>query len=717
MLIHPTLAQGAQIGWVPQQRPASLAADPQGTDPTSFDWTGLTEELHNTDGSSTNDTSYFGNNSAYSVELSVDDQAELFRGSWTLSGTSTFKWLWAPPANLQGVHNDPNKPANDPSQPFPAPNLFALGVTIPYVEGSYATSATPCTASGNVKDGFDSSWNPSFDLLNSSSAAAPASSTDSAGNFINELPRYRVLPATLESDQKTTHVTLSPFAHVEASTNSGTGNGYGYGYVSEGASIIGMYYPNPYVRPDLGDFSYGTGETGNQFVYGTQMPGVLTVPAQIGVFGAYEEDVDWLVKPSTKNGPLVNWQFDALQSQSLPIPGEQSYNVTRQIIANEDIIAPDTSTAGTNSQTSPAIGFVGLPSDNVGFGTHPVTMAVKTYDPASKVMTVNSSQTAYIQTFFPGAQSNFPASVGLYSGDRSVQTAPQPYSVPNWYYYYTQVDNIAQRYSASIHYEAGQGAHQGRSFALDDPSNNYPIEIHDDFYGDRTNIHLFDTNPEIDPNTGTHLVRYIGDLEVKGLFDFIYGVGHESGHVLTYTTPDDTQPSGIVVPIWTTAINNDADQDKLSDSWELHHHLNPMASDTTGAYSSFPDDAAIGDAQLTADLNGVKELFAYMHSLQEGSNPQITPQDWSDGGWNYSGTALPYFTQERYNNDASSLTSGRPPVFYFKFTPVIQPYGPGQPVLASDRRYEIRDVSDLQALYPRLVIGLTGLTYENPVTP
>lgn len=599
VLIHPTLAQGAQIGWVPQQRPASLAADPQGIDPTSFDWTGLTEELHDTDGSPTNDTSYFGNNSAYSVELSVDDQAELFRGTWTLSGTSTFKWLWAPPANPQGVHNDPNKPANDPSQPFPAPNLFALGVTIPYVEGSYDTSATPCTASGNVKDGFDSSWNPSFDLLSSSSSAAPANSTNSAGNFINELPRYRVLPATLESDQKTTHVTLSPFAHVEASTNSGTGNGYGYGYVSEGASIIGMYYPNPYVRPDLGDFSYGTGETGNQFVYGTQMPGVLTVPAQIGVFGAYEEDVDWLVKPTTKNGPLVNWQFDALQSQSLPIPGEQSYNVTRQIIANEDIIAPDTSTAGTNSQTSPAIGFVGLPDDNRSFGNHLVTMTVKTYDPSSKRTTINPSMAAYIQTFYHGAASNYPGA----SNDQS----QLGYAVPNWYHYYNQVfpANGPNPDYSKARYVLGSGPSRASS------SDN-SIEIHDDAYG-LGQMRVFVLN------SGDTYLHYAGFVDLNGILTYVSMVAHEQGHVDTFTTvatvtnPTTSQQEGpATIYTQNTSVSGDPyapasnDGDQIWDGWEATHHMNPQSQDTTGAYTAQQmANGDIADNEVLADIPGL----------------------------------------------------------------------------------------------------------------
>jgi len=695
----------AQAGWVPQQRPSSLAQDPQGTDPASYDWTGLTGTLNQTDGSNQYYTSYFGDGNYDAVELDLGGSVTGTSGSWSLSGTSTYKWLWTPPANPQGVHNDPAKAANDPTQPFPTPPLFALGITVPYVEGAYDESGAPLAGAGNVADGFDPKWTPKFDLLSSSYAAAPADSLDSNGNFINQLPRRSILAGALEGDQATAHVTLSPGLEVHVSNQDGGGSGYGYGYMEEGNCLISLYSPNPYLRPDLGDFSNGAGESGNQFLYDAQLPGHLSIPAQIGVPGAlYLDDFDWLIKPPTGGGALVDWRF-GVQGDTLP---SAAFNLSRQVNSdrNEYVLAPDTMITTAAGKSVPGITSTGLPVSNTGFGTYPVTMTVKTYDPASKTTTVHDSQTAYIQTFFQGAASNFPDSVGPYTGDTTVQTAQGPYSPPNWYNYYTQVYNIANEYGASVHYEAGTGPYNSRSFALDDPNNGYPVEIHDDAGKPRSNLYVFDINPTPDPKTGTHLARYIGVLSVKGLFSFICACGHEAGHVVTYTTPDDTPPGGYVFR---------ADIANLSPSWKLHHHLDPGASDTTGAYSGFQGDVTSGDAQLTADVNAVKDVLAYADSLQGN-----LPQDWSDGGVNYSGTTLPYFAQERYNNDAASLISGKPPVFYLKFTPMNQPNGSPvvqpavTPVVSADGRYEIRGLADLRALYPNVVIGLGGLTYEDP---
>ncbi len=697
----------AQAGWVPQQRPSSLAQDPQGADPASYDWTGLTGTLNQTDGSNQYYTSYFGDGNYDAVELDLGGSVTGTSGSWSLSGTSTYKWLWTPPANPQGVHNDPAKAANDATQPFPTPPLFALGITVPYVEGADDESGAPLAGAGNVADGFDPKWTPKFDLLSSSYAAAPADSLDSNGNFINQLPRRSILAGALEGDQATAHVTLSPGLEVHVSNQDGGGSGYGYGYMEEGNCLISLYSPNPYLRPDLGDFSNGAGESGNQFLYDAQLPGHLSIPAQIGVPGAlYLDDFDWLIKPPTGGGALVDWRF-GVQGDTLP---SAAFNLSRQVNSdrNEYVLAPDTMITTAAGKSVPGITSTGLPASNTGFGTYPVTLTVKTYDPASKTTTVHDSQTAYIQTFFQGAASNFPDSVGPYTGDTTVQTAQGPYSPPNWYNYYPQVDDIAGRYGLPVHYEAGTGTEKNASYILDDPTNNYPIELHDDAYRPRTNVSVFDISPTLDPATGTYLVRHIGDLTVKGLFTFIYTLGHETGHYLTYTTPDDTQPGGGYI--------YRADIADLSPSWKQYHHLKMKEPDTTGAYGAYQGDATTPDAQLTADLNGVKELFAYSDSLQGALLP-----DWADGGWNYgSGTTLPYFVNERYNNDPASLISGKPPVFYFRFRPDtrVQPYGSGKPVLTADGNdYKIRSLADLRALYPNVVIGLEGLKYEEPVAP
>lgn len=404
----PLRPAAAQSGWVPQLRPDTINS-PQGNTPEDYDWTGLDGYLYQTDGTYSHYKAYFADGDYISKELDASiDSNTIINGSLLLSGTSTYKWLWTPPGTSQTVHNDPAKAVNDPTQPFPTPPLFALGITVPYTEGTYDTSNAPIPVSGEVKDGFDPNWDRKFDLTTSSYAAAPANSLDPRGNFINELPRRSVLAATLEGDHQTASIMLSPSVSVKISTDDTGGNGYGFGYLEEGDSLINLYYPNPYVRPDLGDFSNGSGDSGNQFVYDAQMPGQLGIPAQIGVPDAlYTDDLDWLINPPTGNGTSVDWRFGTQQEA---LAGKLGYSVTRQVVQNEYVLAPSTAITNSAGTSVPGIGFSGLPSANGGFGTYPVTMTVRTYNPASKETTAHDSQTAYIQTFFQGSASNYPGS-------------------------------------------------------------------------------------------------------------------------------------------------------------------------------------------------------------------------------------------------------------------------------------------------------------------
>jgi len=706
--LRPATAQSA---WIPQQRPSSLAQDPQGMDPTSYDWTGLDGVLNQTDGTSEKYKSYFASGSADTQELDLNADISGTAGSWSLGGLSTYKWLWTPPNNAQGVHNDPARLNSDPTQPFPIPRTFVFGVTIPYVEGSYDSAYGTPSIMGSVQDGFDPTWNPVFNLSNSLYASAPANSLDSnTGLFINELPRRRVsLGTTDKDDLNLLDFTLSPGLDVSVDSKGGDVNCYGYGYMQEENSLILLNYPNPYIRPDLGDFSNGAGAGSNQFVYDALPTGTLSVPAQIIVPDAiYQNDFDWLIKPPTGGGAVVDWRFGSTQQE---IGGRNTFNLTRQGNPGQYFLAPDTMITeppvppATAGQSVPVIKFTGLPFTNAELGTYPVTMTIKTYDPASKATTTNDSHTAYIQTFFQGTASNFPYSKGLYTGVPVETVPPDTYSPPNWYHYYTRLDDIASKYSVPVHYEAGIGIHNNSSYSY--PSSSPYIEIHDDAYADRINVPVFDINPVLDPTTGTHFARHIGNLTVQGLFGFIYSVGHEMGHVQTFAM-DDGQGN--------TVYNYHTGE--ISPYWKLYHHLDPAHPDTTGFYGTPTNtDSTNGDAQLTADVNAVKELFTYSDGLQSG-----LPQDWSDGGWSYSGLSLPYFAKERYNNDVTSLISGKPPVFYFKFTPSNGkdglPVAPPAitPVVATDGQYEIRSLADLQALYPGVVIGLDGLSYEAPAT-
>lgn len=77
-----------------------------------------------------------------------------------ISGSSTYMWRWESPTNIQDrPHNDPNKPANAQGQPYPSPQLYAMGYLYPFA------SAQRVVASGGTDSQFALDYTGKGDVL------------------------------------------------------------------------------------------------------------------------------------------------------------------------------------------------------------------------------------------------------------------------------------------------------------------------------------------------------------------------------------------------------------------------------------------------------------------------------------------------------------------------------------------------------------------------
>lgn len=616
-----------------------------------------------------------------------------------LNGTSTFTWKWILPVNSPGLQNDPNKLPNDPSQPFPIPPLYALAIVDPYADATPGTNTTmACTAT--ITDGWG--WSQSFTIPSSQNPQIPDSLD----------PRRKIVSAVLRSDNVNSDIKLSPSVKVDINS---IGTGKAYGYLTAQADALIMDYPYSNVRPDLGD----PNAPGNQFVYSSDANGSLTMDAFMG-FNGFTSDIDWLTNKNLQSykyaESLVDWQFDR---PDVPAPGGgQPARTAMERLPNQNeqtnvgqlspytigynshygLIGPSTVNTAT-SQNLPALIFNGLPLHNAGFGNHTVTLGIKS-DLNMAQGVYSPSQTAYIQTFFPGLAANWPSSDGV---------------TPNWYYYYNQVFPVM---GASNDYDAQYSPNTGVSFTQYDGSNPeqptghiqlkndaYPSDAHPSY-----TMHVFDISPNPDPDDGKYYVRCIGTLQMYGIMSYIYLAAHEQGHVNTFRTlATITSPSGqsYTYPIITTNaaafgdpyLPSSSDGDMLWDAWEDQHHMKsgPNMYDTTHAYNNLTN-GDVADDEVVADIDSFEHVFAQVDT-------GAWKVDWADRGLN----AQPYFIQEPYNNQPNNF--GKAPTFYIKFLPnsgaTPYPNQPNiQPVVTKDGYYEIRNIQDLKNLYPNLVTKL-----------
>ncbi len=377
--------------------------------------------------------------------------------------------------------------------------------------------------------------------------------------------------------------------------------------------------PDPLGRPDLGDGK-------NQFVYNGYATGQLLIPARITALGAGAAQFSWLTAGHHVDISVIG----------PAISGEKPYT---WYPSSSDIEA-QTSGVDAAGQAYPLgdLAFLGLPTmyngstgDPNAFGNH---LAVLKVDG-------QNSRSAHIQTFFRGSASNWSGSDGI---------------TPNWYHYYDQV------YASPGLYDPDPTS----SYTDAQAPPQYPIHIANDAYKSGS-IRVFDINP-VAPN----YVRYVGYLDIEGVYGYIYSCAHETGHQIlllqggVYNFGAD--------PVHTAPIS--ADGDNVSDAWEPNHHLNPYSSDTANAYG-VQSNGDKGDNEVLADVQALPVIFQQANAWK---------QDWADGGVQWG---------------ANTYSTGSPSGFYWVFHALVN----GTSVV-SGNSYSIRSLSELQQQYPTLLTAL-----------
>ena len=371
--------------------------------------------------------------------------------------------------------------------------------------------------------------------------------------------------------------------------------------------------PEPLGRPDLGDGK-------NQFVYGAQQPdGYLYVPGALRAVGASSADMQWL---------LASGSVDmAIDNSVIPYTFVHGWTVSGDTLF---INTPNNSYP--NYQFNSWV-FKGLPFQNSSFGNHDVNLYVQN----------TKAQTAKIQTFYSATASNYPESPGEYDING--------YYTPNWYNYYKEAYPTSTSYDANMTGPEGETNPTAAGMAWvagpPDGKGGVKIEVEVTKMGPGAiSAPAVRTIPVFEVSPMTNYLDVAGQLQIKGIYSYLYVDGHETTHVASYVSgdaiprnSDGTLPQGIV----------DSDGDFIPDQIELKYHLNPHDTDTTGYFtdvSNFSEGTYTnrGDEEAIAAIGGLHAVV---------SNSTAWQQDWADISVRYGARAT-YFPYEFVPSNAAA---------------------------------------------------------------
>ncbi len=430
-------------------------------------------------------------------------------------------------------------------------------------------------------------------------------------------------------------VSCNPLGSISGYTYYGcTYDVFGFSFMAAAAfANISLTAPDPAGRLDLGD---------NKYTYTRDKPtGYLYIPGALKTQGNTNLDAAWL----TNNSPSLKIENPALPN-----------GIAYQWVVSGLTASVTTPNNNYPTYTSGTLIFAGLPSANSGFGTHDANLYIK----AAK------TDTAKIQTFFPGTVANWPNSDGT----------------PNWYHYYNQVSTATGSYASGT-------ASNASADGFGTSNRTSTIKIEDDAYSDAV-FNVFGLNANISP-----YVIYLGKVTTRGIHTFVETSAHEQGHKNAWLASGiETMENGL------DAKGASVYSINLVSTWKDSHHLKSFDSngnkiyDTTGAYQKItsqglPPDP--GDVECLADIQALKPCLDSSAHWQD---------DWAD-------TGLQTGYVEFYQNGVAN--------FYWDFhadttlsvhvTPTGSPDASGA--------YHISNLADLQKIYPGTTI-LTSLSQLGP---
>ena len=685
---------------------------------------------------------------------------------------ATFKWLWTPPTDKTRPYND----SSQSSPPFPTTTLYILGEVDPYVTaGPTTVNKSVYNSQGNVKDGFSSSYNPSYrynykDGKDTAAYEAPV-------NRNSELPHRKILAGSLESDGLTRVGSLAPtlsyeFHVTDTSQQDRSYYGTPYGYIQQDIYPITLARPDPMVRPDLGD----TAGPVNQFVYDfpvmdaagniTSTFGTVSIPASITIanstksigilYDPYaQSDLAWL-SPSSDTpkheNTLVDWRIDTdatsaeapriLTAVSAEAPYTYSFNnnpnTTNTIRPNitgldAEGVLTRTLNFGSAPSSTPVTQAGGLPLKVEAFGNHTVTLGVRYFSTSSpNTRDYNPSEVAHIQTFFDGTEE--------YWKDRwSVLPGTDP--IPNWWYYDNQIYPVTGTIASGstqppyvAEYTTGVAPNnQPVSYNLYDRGPLHQSSRNSTIYISAADAH-FVTTATLSATRAVYALnssgklKWAGNLLLPGILQFAAVCGHEQGHIDSYVTnghavvgPDDYR--GYIFTLEQSGnteysdFSNDGDH--IWDGWEKTHGMDATKTNSTEVNYPADADSTVADDQAIADIQSVGYVMA---SLQgDTTHPPAWQQDWDNEGCQYGMPDQPYYVVERYGHKLDSsgasiktltpLEASSAPTFYLRFKPSGKVPIDHQLYQDSFGYYEVRNLADLKKLFSKVETDITNWVF------
>ena len=639
MLGPSARAQYSGGGWTAQPNPQH---------PSLYDWTGLTETATYTPGQ-TFTTPVYGGVSPSSMGTSngVSEYTLL------VNGTSTYYWLWSPPASDAGA---------------PAPPLYALV--------SNSATASVGVRSSNT-DGLSATV---YMNTGTGHATLPCSAPPFPANW--SLSERQVVAA--QSSGSSAWVPVSPSLSADLKSTLPSGSQMMGGYqVTEGVFPIVLSWPDPFGRPDLGDGS-------NQYVYDASIPkGNLILPGVIAIPGATSDDATWLVNDPAVGQSHVNVMVD-LPAESVltashlqPSAGQVSYQY------------------GSTSPYTSGMWFVGLPKNNSGFSgpIPPGGTQGPNYHLVTLTVDGKNSQQAHIQTFFTGATTDTNQNVKYIANYPGADG-----TIPNWYYYYNQASPSPGSYDTNNTYP--------QFSAYTDTWSPFNIHMEASTYtnGASSRLPVFDIDPTADALTQRNYVRWVGNISLQGIDCYTYICVHEQGHQAIHKMGGiytDSPAAGASEPLT-------GDGDHVLDTWEATHHLrynpsDPKSTDTTGACQGY---AAPGDDELLADIKALQPVLTSRDLWKldwADKGLQFTggiPLYWYATQIANGQVVTPPATNPTFYWKFKPLVNGTPAA-----SSKVQPFLTGttanpNPGPFHDGTYPIQSLSDLQAQYPSLLTDL-----------
>jgi len=442
-----------------------------------------------------------------------------------VSGSSTITYQWVPPNNAAGQPDLTN---------FPAPPLYILG----RIDAACSMSGDPgqgVTGNGSLSDGWGWGWSVSASMVPFS---LPVPASDSI--------RRKVLPVGMGSPAV---FTMSPGGYVAAYRGGTEGEAQGGITIDEYVYPITLASPNPLTNPLLGDGS-------NQYVYETSQPnGQLTVPASVYVPGASTPDTTFLL-------PHVSLSVSpAMQTGAQPFTWMVS---DAGLYVNTTGARP----GYTSGWPSGDFCYIGLPPDNSYFGNHVMAMKVDG----------QQSQIANYQLFYTATASNYPQAGADYTA--------YGYFLPNWFNYFEQAFPNSTGYDPNLIDMSGKPFTGAIAFAqclAYYDTSVIPNRVVVTGSMSKMNAGALTIGnapsqgrgiPVFEISSSTNYLDYLGELYVKGIYNYLYVDGHEQEHIALQTSNDCFIPASANGNVPPPNPPKDTDGDWIPDAVEAKYHLN-----------------------------------------------------------------------------------------------------------------------------------------------